>query len=107
MTTEIDLGCSIMQLVDKISDDISISYKLKLDEKIIKVAGKNIEYFKNKYDLSTAKKSLKLYYADMIPSIQKESIPQEVSNVKFTTSLENIHSLEDEDYQKGILSKIN
>ena len=61
MTTEIDLGCSIMQLVDKISDDISISYKLKLDEKIIKVAGKNIEYFKNKYDLSTAKKSLKLY----------------------------------------------
>jgi hypothetical protein len=107
MTTEIDLGSSIIQLVEMISDKISMIYRLKLNEKMIEVAGKNIEEFNNKYDISTAKKSLKIYNSNKIPSIQKESIPVEVSNVKFTASLEKIYSLENTDNKKGILSKIN
>ena len=106
MTSQIDLGCSIMELVKKISKNLSVEYKLKLNEKIMSIAGKNIEVFKKKFDISTAKRKLKFYETTNIPSIKKEGVKKDVSNIKFTSSLENINSIDNTAFEKGLLSKI-
>ena len=56
MTSQIDLGCSIMELVKKISKNLSVDYKLKLNEKIMSIAGKDIAVFKQ-IDINTAKEN--------------------------------------------------
>jgi len=106
MTSQIDLGCSIMELVNKISKNLSVDYKLKLNEKIMSIAGKDIEIFKNKFDINTAKRKLKFYETAIIPSIKKEGISKDVSNIKFTSSLENIDSIDNIAFEKGLLSRI-
>lgn len=106
MTSEIDLGCSIIELVKKISERISIKHKLKLDEKILEIGGNEINTFKNKFDLSTAVNSFKFYNSTNIPNIKKEAISNDLSNIKFTASLENIDSINNITVREGLLSRI-
>lgn len=103
MTSEIDMGYSIHFLLQEISSKISIDYKIKLDEKIIEVAGKDISIFKSKYDITSAKNSIKFYESSIVPSIKKENISKEVTNVKFSSSLETVEPLKIKEFNEGIL----
>ena len=73
---------------------------------IISIAGRDIAVFKNKFDINTAKRKLKFYETTIIPSIKKEGINKDVSNIKITSSLENINSIDKIAFEKGLLSRI-
>ena len=90
MTSEIELGKSVNDLIDEINQSVDHNYKIKLMERVMDAAGNNILNFKAKFDFTTAISSYKFYKATSIPSINQNLISPEISNIKFDTNLEGI-----------------
>ena len=107
MTSQIELGVSVLDLVEKISSKVNITYKQKLMEKVFESAGENFNRFVHKFDLETAKISYKFYDANKIPSVDQEYISKEVSNVKFDVSLENVFNKDISELNDGLMSKFD
>ena len=108
MTSRIDLGVSVIDLIDKISVNIKVEYRQKLINKVLDSAGENFKNFKNRYDLKTSKNSFKFYNANNIPSINTKHISNDISNIKFDVSLENIKDVNIKEKNKsGILSVLS
>lgn len=91
MTSKIEVGFTINDLIDKITSQISFDYKMKFREKIMDVAGIKIHDFKTNFDLKAANNSIQFYRAEGIPNIRH--IPEEIRNIKFDIRLENIQHL--------------
>ena len=90
MTSQIDLGKSVSDLFEKINSKITPEYRLKLKEKIMDVAGSDLEIFTNKFDYNTAVLAMKIFEPEKIPSIKSINIPNEISEVRFKVNLEDI-----------------
>lgn len=94
MTTEIENGISIKDLVNRISLEISDSTRIKLFDKISSVLGNEILSMSYRFfDETSALESFQAYRAQDIPAIEKESLSMEISNVSFTSDLTNSISI--------------
>ena len=95
MTVEIENGLSIKNLVKKIGNDLNYTTKLKLEEKISSVLGKELFILNFRhFDETSARESLRLYNSDQIPAIDKDCLNLEVSNISFTSTLTNTKPIE-------------
>lgn len=95
MTVEIENGLSIKNLVKKIGNDLNYTTKLKLEEKISSVLGKELFILNFRhFDETSARESLRLYNSDQIPAIDKDCLNLEVSNISFTSTLTNTKPVE-------------
>jgi hypothetical protein len=90
MTSKIDLGLTVLDLKEKISETLDSNYKKKINNKVTLSAGDQWSYFINKYDFNTAKISMKYFNADCIPKIDQHSIDPNISGVKFSVNLETV-----------------
>ena len=90
MTSKIDLGLTVLDLKEKISETLDSNYKKIINTKVTISAGDQWNHFTNKYDFSTAKNSMRFFNADCIPKIDQNSIGPNISNVKFSVNLETV-----------------
>jgi len=105
MTSRIELGISVKDLIIKINKNLINDYKIKLMEKVVDAAGNKLPEFKSKFDATTAVNCYKFYKASTIPSIHHNCIiDPEVSNVNFDTNLEGVAQVSISSHKKGILS---
>ena len=105
MTTPIERGVSVEDLINKIKKNLIPDYKIKLMKRVIDVAGDKLPEFKAKFDATTAENNYKFYKASTIPSIHQNSIIDPgVSNVNFNSNLEGIAEVSISRHKKGILS---
>ena len=102
ITSEIDLGLSVLDLYQRINKTISPEYKFKLDNKIFDVAGSNIDNYNAKFDYVTALNSRSFFSAESIPSINKVNIPNEISNVKFEINFERVKNFESSSFEEKL-----
>ena len=107
MTSQIDLGKSVCDLFESINSKLTTEYRLKFQNKLMDVAGSDLENFTNKFDYKSATLDMKMYEAKKIPSIDSSSIPSEISGVKFKVILEDLKSYEVESNTPNLIKKIN
>ena len=58
------------------------------------------------FDYTHALNSIKLFNVIDIPKILNDSVPQEISNVKFNSDLSGIRELTDSDFNSYLLNSI-
>ena len=107
LTSQIDLGKSVSDLFEIINSKITHQYRLKLKEKIMDVAGIDLEKFINKFDYNSATLSMKLYESEKIPIIAPSFIPSEIIDVKFKVNFENLDSYIVDSNTPLLVKKIN
>ena len=107
LTSQIDLGKSVSDLFEKINSKIPPQYRLKLKDKIMDVAGSDLEKFTNKFDYNSANLTMKVYEAKKIPSINSGFIPSEISEVRFNVNLENTKTYIRDINTPNLIKKIN
>jgi hypothetical protein len=92
-TIEIDTGVSILNLINFIKSKVDINHYEKLIDKTFDVLGDKMQdSFGVYYDYAVAKGNLKYYDSDSIP--KPGLIPSEVTDVKFTASLEKVEEFD-------------
>lgn len=106
ITSQIDLGISVIDLYNKINSKLSPNYKTKFLDKIIEVCGSEIENYNSKFDYNSAKEMMKFYSAINIPCIDRNHIPIEVQNVKFQVNLESTEYLNESEINSEIIKSI-
>tara|TARA_A100001015_G_C15018446_1_gene726729 strand:- start:1246 stop:2190 length:945 start_codon:yes stop_codon:yes gene_type:complete len=90
MTEEIENGISIKGLFNKIVEDLDNNHKMKLFQKISSVIGSEIDTMNFRYfDEESASKSIKLYESKEIPALERSDVPNEISNIQFTSNLKS------------------
>lgn len=107
ITSQIDLGKSVSDLFETINSKITHQYRLKLKDKVMDVAGSDLEKFTNKFDYNSATLAMKMYEAKKIPFIASSSIPREISEVKFKVNFENLKSYIVNSDTPNLIKKIN
>lgn len=107
MTSQIDLGKSVSDLFESINSKLTTEYRLKFQNKLMDVAGSDLENFTNKFDYNSATLHMKMYEAKKIPSIDSSSIPSEISGVKFKVILEDLKSYDIDSNTPNLIKKIN
>lgn len=107
MTSQIDLGKSVSDLFESINSKLTTEYRLKFQNKLMDVAGSDLENFTNKFDYNSATLDMKMYEAKKIPSIASSSIPSEISGVKFKVILEDLKSYDVDSNTPNLIKKIN
>ncbi len=93
---QISSGRSVQNLIESISDKIDNDFELvtKLYKLVNNTLGNTFEQSLNiKYDYNIAKDSLKFYWTHDISKIEKIYIPDQVTQVKYKSDLENIESI--------------
>jgi len=95
-TKQISNGISILDLIDKINNRITEN---ELIEKVFRIVSKTLgntfeQTTKIKYDYDLAKNSLRFYRHQDISKVERISIPERVSEVKFKSDLTNINQTE-------------
>jgi hypothetical protein len=90
-------GLSIKGLYDKITAKLSsIEAKLQLYKVIAETIGSDIVKLEDIYfDYITASDLLKFYDYQYIPRISKDSVPNDVTEVKFSSNLTSIEDIQD------------
>lgn len=87
-TNEIENGLTIKDLVKQIEKKLNYEDRIKLAEKISSVLGNEIINFSYRgFDIKTAKTSISVFDSLEIPSLLHKNIPNEISNVSFTSDL--------------------
>ena len=87
--------------------NISPEYKFKFDTKIFDVAGDKIKDFSCRYDYNTAVKSKRIFDSEDIPTIGKENIPNQISNIKCEINLQGLNELQKQFIKKRIIYCLN
>lgn len=85
-------GISLQYLVSSITAKLADCFDLitKLNRIVVQTLGSSLEEHLNScFDYETAKESLLFYNVDDIPKISSAHIPEEISDVKFRSSLKN------------------
>ena len=95
-SAECENGLSVANMYDRICNrGISIDAKVHISTVMAEVAGNNFRQLdKVFFDYSQAADTLAFYESENIPRINKEYIPAGVSEVKFTSNLEGVESIE-------------
>jgi hypothetical protein len=88
MTTQIELGSSVQDLISEIRNKIPLEYRIKFDERLTFNYGASLLDFNSKFDSHYAKISLLFFESCRIPKISREGIDMGVSNIKFCSTLE-------------------
>lgn len=85
-------GLSVRDLYDKICQKVSsYSSRLHLYEVMAKTIGSNVNSLENSYfDYITAKDTLAYFDASRVPHIDKSSVPELVTNVKFDSNVSHL-----------------
>ena len=97
MTSQLDLGRDLIDLKSIIDTKISMEYRNKLSEKILKAVGDSWESYDHRFDYTTAENSMKYYKAVDIPKIDPSRINPNISNVKFRVNLESTDNVDIDD----------
>lgn len=88
MTTEIESGISIRDLINKISNELNNEMKLVLLNKVSSILGSDLLSISYRYfDEKSAFDSLRIYESNEVPAIENDCIVSEVSNIIFTSNL--------------------
>jgi hypothetical protein len=104
-TIEIDNGVSILNLINLIKPKVKTNYFEHLIEKTFDVLGDKLQdSFDTYYDYTVAKGNLRYFDAGLIP--KPELIPSEVTNVKFTVSLENVKNFDQRKNSNTLFNKL-
>ena len=89
MTSEIDNGISVNDLIESIKSRVSGLEASVLLSKVLDVLGTNLKYASEiKFDYSTALNSIRYYDSQDIPKINDKYIPKNIKNVHFEVELE-------------------
>ncbi len=97
-TIQTGIGLSIIDLRDTIINRVSdLQIQIKLNEIILSTLGRNFESVSDVYfDYQNGIDTLALYSHTDIPVINKDDIPESISEVHFKVDLSNISPLSDE-----------
>ncbi len=104
-TIEIDTGVSILNLINSIKSKVNTIYFEKLIDKTFDVLGDKIQdSFDTYYDYTVAKGNLKYFDSESIP--KPDSIPIEVTDVKFTVLLEKVKDFDKRKSSNNLFEKL-
>lgn len=101
-------GMNIQQLLESISKKVNYDVETidKLNSIVFRTLGNSLEHsFGIKFDYAIALESLKFYRHQDIKKIKEIHIPQNVSEVKFTSDLTDVTPIKISDIVSGILFK--
>ena len=95
MVQESDLGANIIEVSDRIRNQLStISSKLKLDKLILETINNSLDIVEDtKFELQYSIDSIKVFNSSIVPYIEKKNIPIEISNLKYDVNFEKLESL--------------
>ena len=94
ITEQIDNGISIMDLINKIDDNLNINLSHHFNLKLSNCLGEDLFNLDFKYfDFNFAYRNFLIFQAKDIPSIEIENIPNEVTEVQFNSKLDDKDSL--------------
>jgi hypothetical protein len=89
LTEEIDNGISILNLINKIEDKLTINLSHQFYLKLSNCLGEDLFNLDFKYfDFNFAYRNFLIFHAKDIPSIEMEHIPDQVTNVQFNSKLD-------------------
>ena len=93
------MGMNIKDLRNMIVSRVeNIKLQVSLDSIIFQTLGNDLEKsFDFYYDYQQAVDELSFFYSEKIPKINREQIPSEISNVKFSCDLSNIECISDDE----------
>jgi hypothetical protein len=105
-TIEIDTGISIINLINSIKSKVSTKSFEKLIEKTFDILGDKIQdSFDTFFDYTVAKGNLKHFETESIP--RPDLIPTEVTEVRFTATLENIKAFDHSNSINVLFNKLH
>jgi hypothetical protein len=107
MTSQIELGISVQDLISEIRNKIPLEYRIKFDEKLTFNYGASLFDFNSKFDSHYANISLLFFESCRIPKINSEGIDIGVSNIKFYSTLEKIDVFDFNTIKKNLFNFIN
>ena len=99
MTSEIENGVSIKELLEEITLKLENRLKLKLLQKTSAVLGQdlfNLNY--RRFDKKTAFESLQLFNSKDVPAIDLDCFDKYVSKISFTSNLSKVSNLVDKNH---------
>jgi len=107
-TIETDKGINAETLIEKIQERLNNPEEVsKLQNVIADTMGTQIErIYDTFFDYTHAKNSIKLFNVIDVPKILDDSVPQEISNVKFNSDLSGVRELTDNDFDSDLLNSI-
>lgn len=107
MTTEIELGSSVHDLISEIRYKIPLEYRIKFDEKLTFNYGSALLDFSAKFDSHYSKNSLMFFESCHIPKVNKDAIDIGVSNIKFYSTLEKTEAFDINNLKENLFSFVN
>jgi hypothetical protein len=107
MTSQIELGISVQDLISEIRDKIPLEYRIKFDEKLTFNYGASLLEFNSKFDYHYAKNSLLFFESFRIPKINSGEIDIGVSNIKFYSTLEKIDAFDVNTLKEDLFRFVN
>ena len=107
-TIETDKGINAETLIEKIQERLNSPEEVsKLQNVVADTMGIQIErIYDTFFDYTHALNSIKLFNVIDVPKILNDSVPQEISNVKFNSDLSGIRELTDSDFNSDLLNSI-
>ena len=99
MTSEVENGVSIKELVEEITLKLDNRLKIKLLKKTSAVLGQDLFSLNyRRFDKKTAFESLKLYNTKDVPAIDLDCSDKYVSKISFTSNLSKAPNLVDKNH---------
>lgn len=101
MIERVPIGLSLGDLIDKIEKTLTdAEQKLKFDQLITETLGQSYEKsLEEAYDETSAKELLEFFDIQDIPKIPQDTIPKEISDVRFSVSLDDINTVSKKNFR--------
>ena len=101
MIEKVPIGLSLGDLIDKIEKTLTdAEQKLKFDQLITETLGESYEKsLEEAYDETSAKELLEFFDIQDIPKIPQDTIPKEISDVRFSVSLDDINTVSKKNFR--------
>lgn len=103
------MGCNVYDLVDRISEKIAGDFDLEfhLRSIVTETVGKYFhEVSEFRFDYGISSDSYALYDSVMIPKLDKEAIPEEISRVRFAVDLSGVPYISSDSYESKLIRSL-